>query len=467
MIKTNASQLAWGIPYTINSANTWQKISTVIPGPTTGTFNQLGSNFSFYFDMGHTVTTGTTDISTGSWVSTSPTDPWGVVGATAGNTFATTLGATFSITGLQMEAGSTPTTYKMQGGSLQGEILTSGPNNFDGIFYGATSSSSYSTGLTSYGWAGYQVAGKNALLNGAFDHWTRGTSFSIGVNTYTADRFAGNRGSYQSGQTISQQSPGSTLPQFNYCARVQRNSGDTQLGSINIWQSLTTANSLRFAGQYVTFSFYIRYGSGMNQTVGAYLYTGTGTDQQINGYTNITLANSIATSISSNWTRYSVICLIPSNATEITPILAYNPTGTASATEYFETTGWQLELGTGTTNFSRAGGNVEGELVLCQNYFRKINGGLMCIGNSSTDVYTSIPYVMRTPPTGSLTGPCIIDRYGIGNWTQSTANITTASTYTSTSGIGIVLGAFSGLSQGWAYILRTDGGSILLDAELH
>ena len=72
MIKTNASQLAWGIPYTINSANTWQKISTVIPGPTTGTFNQLGSNFSFYFDMGHTVTTGTTDISTGCLLYTSP-----------------------------------------------------------------------------------------------------------------------------------------------------------------------------------------------------------------------------------------------------------------------------------------------------------------------------------------------------------------------------------------------------------
>jgi hypothetical protein len=90
--------------YTVNVANTWEKKSITIAGETTGSWpstNTTGVNVGFNLGAGATAS-GTP----GSWSSTiyrAPTGATSVVG---------TSGATFYITGVQLEAGSSATEFE-------------------------------------------------------------------------------------------------------------------------------------------------------------------------------------------------------------------------------------------------------------------------------------------------------------------------------------------------------------------
>ena len=130
------------------------------------------------------------------------------------------------------------------------------------------------------------AAGKNAFINSNFGVWQRGTSVSVSASataTYTSDRFALTTQASQA-STVSRQTTNDTtnLPTIQYCARVQRNSGQTGTGAMIFGQSLETSNSVRYAGQSVILSFYARAGSNYSPTssaLSANIYTGTGTDQ--------------------------------------------------------------------------------------------------------------------------------------------------------------------------------------------
>ena len=89
--------------YTILSANTWTAVSVTIPGDTTGTWaTDNGTGIQIYFNLG----AGSSQSGTaGAWNSsfnTSATGATSVVG---------TNGATFYITGVQLEKGSTATSF--------------------------------------------------------------------------------------------------------------------------------------------------------------------------------------------------------------------------------------------------------------------------------------------------------------------------------------------------------------------
>jgi hypothetical protein len=112
------------------------------------------------------------------------------------------------------------------------------------------------------------TAGKNAVINGGFDIWQRGTSVSIAASSapYTADRW---QGLAQTGQasTVSRQLTNDTtnLPNIKYCARVQRNSGQTGVGDgLGIFNNFESLNSQPFAGRTVTLSFYARAGANFS-----------------------------------------------------------------------------------------------------------------------------------------------------------------------------------------------------------
>ena len=108
-----SGDVSYPFSYTISSANTWTTISVTIAGPTTGTFPTDNSGalvVNFSLGAGATVS-GTA----GSWSSTlyrSATGATSVVG---------TNGATFYITGVQLEKGSTATSfdYRPYGTELQ------------------------------------------------------------------------------------------------------------------------------------------------------------------------------------------------------------------------------------------------------------------------------------------------------------------------------------------------------------
>lgn len=98
-----SGDISYPFSYTISSANTWETKSITIAGPTTGTFPTDNSGslvVGFSLGAGATVS-GTA----GSWSSTlyrSSTSATSVVG---------TNGATFYITGVQLEKGSTATSF--------------------------------------------------------------------------------------------------------------------------------------------------------------------------------------------------------------------------------------------------------------------------------------------------------------------------------------------------------------------
>jgi hypothetical protein len=90
--------------YTINSANTWEQKSVTIPGDTTGTWlttNGTALNVGFMLSCGSTRHT-TANI----WVSGTFQSTSSQVDLTA------TTGATFQITGVQLERGSTASSFE-------------------------------------------------------------------------------------------------------------------------------------------------------------------------------------------------------------------------------------------------------------------------------------------------------------------------------------------------------------------
>jgi hypothetical protein len=210
---------------------------------------------------------------------------------------------------------------------------------------------------------------RNVLINGDFKIWQRTTSSAItaaSTTTYYADRWACYKSA--SGGTISRQTAG--LEGFQYCARLQRDSGQTAVGSLNIYQSIETVNSIPLAGKTVTISLWARAGanfSGSSMNVG--VNTGTGTDQNIyTGYTgNIGSLNAYQ-AITTTWARYSFSTVLSASATEVGVFIAFVPTGTAGAADYIEITGVQLEQNYQPTPFEQRPYGLE--LHLCMRYYQ-------------------------------------------------------------------------------------------------
>ena len=219
---------------------------------------------------------------------------------------------------------------------------------------------------------------KNAIINGGMDVWQRGNSIAVAASTvaYTADRLSISTAASQASTVIRQVTNDTTnLPNIQYCARVQRNSGQTGTGTMYVGNSIETTNSIPFTGKSVTVSFYARKGADYSPTASAldlYLWNGTGTDQNVNtGYTGANVVGSVTATLTTTWQRFTFTATVPTNSTELAFQYQSVPTGTASTNDYYEITGIQLEAGSQATPFTRAGGTIQGELAACQRYYVK------------------------------------------------------------------------------------------------
>ena len=287
-----------------------------------------------------------------------------------------------------------------------------------------------SSAATGMSWAGPSVAaGKNAIINGGFDIWQRGTSVSLASGTgYTAcfyaDRFQlGGIGANEAA-TISRQVTNDTanLPNIQYCSRIQRNSGQTGTSAYYGGQTIETANAIPLAGKTVTYSFYARAGANYSATsnaLGVLLESGTGIDQNINGtWTNYTAVISSTATLTTTWQRFTFTGTIAATATELSARLIFTPTGTAGVNDYYEVTGVQLEVGAVATPFSRAGGTIQGELAACQRYYQSLNGSWSSYGAAGSIVanYYRHQTQMRVTPTITVTtAPSYTNSSGLTN----------------------------------------------------
>ena len=249
------------------------------------------------------------------------------------------------------------------------------------------------------------VAGKNAVINGAFDIWQRGTSSTnTGNAIYLADRW---NFYYVAAGTLSQQTAG--LDGFTYCQRFQRTAGQTNTGAMSVATSLETVNSIPFQGKTVTLSLWARAGanySSASNLLTVTLKSGTGTNENVLfGYTGLVNVIFQGATLTTSWQRFSFTGTVGSTATELAVQIFASPTGTAGANDYFEVTGVQLELGAAATPFSRAGGSIGGELALCQRYYfdgRQGSDQAFSGYTISTDYLLAMvryPVTMRTTPS--------------------------------------------------------------------
>jgi hypothetical protein len=322
-----------------------------------------------------------------------------------GSSGAVTIGinaATTSVVGAVQLSDSTSTTSS---------VLASTPTATKSAYDLANTANTTANSAYAPAFTNNLYAGKNAIINGDFGVAQRGASINTAATTqaYTLDRLW----VYSNGPavTTSQQATSDTtnLPFIQYCARLQRQSGQTSTVS-TVWNMpLETRTSIRFTGRTVTVSFYARKSPTFTGSIGVYLLSGTGTDQSgLGGYTGQATVVNTSPSLTTTWTRYSMTGTVALTATELRVELNSGSwSGTAGAADYFEITGLQLEAGSVATPFQTASGSIGGELALCQRYYWRSATGVayQVFGNGFATTTTvsqmlvKCPVTMRTTPT--------------------------------------------------------------------
>jgi hypothetical protein len=242
------------------------------------------------------------------------------------------------------------------------------------------------------------IAGKNQCINGAFDVWQRGTSFSS--NVYTADRW---QTQTNKTLTVSRQAfTAGAAPVAGYEGTFflrQTYSADGSYGALQ-----TKLEDVRlFAGQTITLSYWAKADATYSNTPSVSQNFGTGGSSAVG--TNGTTHN-----ITTTWTRYSSTIILPSISGKtigtnsffmLQPILIES-TGART----IDIWGVQLEAGPVATPFQTATGTIQGELAACQRYYQRFTGNTytnLGIANapSTTAGSTSVPLLtaMRVTPT--------------------------------------------------------------------
>jgi hypothetical protein len=316
----------------------------------------------------------------------------------------------------------------------------------------------------------------NPVINSAMQVWQRGTSFSIAASTattYIADRWQTSTGTNQA-ITVSRQVTNDTtnLPNIQYCLRYQRNSGQTGTGGLYTFNVFESVNSIPYAGKTFTYSFYARAGanySASSSQLNTFINTGTGTDQSAFAFTNPVSVGSVNSTLTTTWQRFTATGTIPTNATQMSFVVVFTPTGTASTNDYYEITGVQIDIGSVALPFRTYAGTIQGELAACQRYYvRQEYGGSNAnyyatgIGVSTTRSfhYIAAPVSMRTSPSLAYGGtPAVSD-------TATSTSVTNILFYASTTGnqqFTIDARTASGLTQFRPYFLLLGGNGQLIE----
>jgi hypothetical protein len=334
-----------------------------------------------------------------------------------------------------------------QGFILQVQVMTAAAGNTPGT---ATLAVPQGMGGTQLGFP------RNIIDGGDFgtNPWQRGTSFTAMANTltYTADRWAALGGS-SSSISVSQQAV-SAVPGFAAALQFGRSSGNSNTGTINLFQVIETADSIRCQGQTVTLSFWALAGANWSPASGnlsVLLGSGTGTNQSAanfaagswTGFSSLTLtpqqgsaapATGIAQPITTTWTRYSFTAPVPASVTQLAVLLAAVPVGTAGANDWVQIMGVQLEIGGQVTAFEHR--DVEMELSLAQRYFFEIPepasgvvlGAGMVAGTNAEIIFIPLPVQMRAAPTVTVSAGSF--KFNIAGTATAVAGFAAGTTHT-------------------------------------
>jgi hypothetical protein len=243
---------------------------------------------------------------------------------------------------------------------------------------------------------GYFAAGKNKIINGDFNIWQRGTSFTSSiVNEYSVDRWRteGNslstvisRQSFTSGQTDVPNNP-------VYFCRVTTNSS---ISSGQYWAFMqrieAPSDMFAEASTTLTLSFWAKSVSG---TIAANTFTFGDLVSSTGNPTITTIWQKIVytyTTAGSSYSGFYPLYLI--NLSSGKPAISIDIANV------------QLEIGSSSTLFTTSTGTIQGELAACQRYYYRhvstLNAPIGFGSNYSTtaaNTYVKFPVEMRVSPT--------------------------------------------------------------------
>ena len=293
---------------------------------------------------------------------------------------------------LWLDSDDTAALVGVPSGGLAGQVLVKSTN------------SDYETAWTSQ-------PSRNVVINGAFDIWQRGTSFTLTSSSYHADRWVANR---SAGSTITATREAFAANEINA----------TGFGDAGFYLKYAVTSSAAFnnlsqriedvrtlAGQAVTISFWAK---GVSPGIGlhfGYLQNfGTGGSPSVSQSGQVNFG-----SLSSEWTRYSHTFTIPSVLDKIigensSLDIRIGQRGGDTSTASWELNIWgvQLEAGSVATPFRRNANSLQGELAACQRYYFRtsatsaysvIGGAGYTTSTTNTTASVSAPVTMRAVPT--------------------------------------------------------------------
>ena len=315
---------------------------------------------------------------------------------------------------------------------------------------------------------------RQAIINGNFDVWQRGTSVAWGDSVYTADRWMFNYGAVIAG-TVTRQD-GTGVYGSRYCTRVQRTAGASTV-AINFTHSIESNDSIKFRGKKVTLSFYARKGanySAASDYLVAKINTGTGTDEKADRYTGTATVGTTNAVLTTSWQKYTVTTtnVLADTVTELGIVFNTIFTGTAGAADYFEITQVQLCAGDVALPFQPKSFNQE--LIDCERYcqsFIGITNGVLGYGNaaSATAGYISIP--LKRAMFGTVGVTLTASDWKAGRLGDALVDVTSLgmlANYQGNNNLILELGVASGLPAGESIVLVADGTTrtLLVTSEL-
>lgn len=276
------------------------------------------------------------------------------------------------------------------------------------------------------------TAGKNALINGAFDIWQRGTSFTnpAGVGAYNADRWCSY---FNNNGTITQETtvkPDTSTYSLKITATATSSSND-------LYQLIEQLQMEQFRGKVVTLSVKVAGTATLAPTL-KIAYSTTANDSLFNTSTDITPTVVANPAINpSTFVTYISQFTIPTTAKTLRIGLWSNAVVNTNVIYWAEA---QLEIGSTATNFSRAGATFPGELAACQRYYYRQTAfsayGPMLqgfeTGSTSANGYFNLPVTLRSTPSAvdystlfvnDQSGNITVTGITIGNSSQNLVNL--------------------------------------------
>lgn len=230
---------------------------------------------------------------------------------------------------------------------------------------------------------------KNLIINGGFDVWQRGTSFtSLGNQAYSADRWTTGGNNYNN-ITVSRVS--AAVDGFQYAMRMLSTyAGATTLA---LYQRIEF-NGQFYNGQELTFSFWAR--ASKATTMRAHrLYDGVG---YVTGYDTV--------NVTTSWQKFTVTKTISGMTATPSYMRTFFASDTADINngDWIEVTGVQLESGSTASDFEYR--LPAEELALCQRYYQVHDDIHMAAyvdaGYRRAETYVPLPVEMRAAPTRTV-----------------------------------------------------------------